>query len=199
VLGVVFAALALGSLVLDGTGRSVADEKQAKEVRKTIEEMADAFAKGDTKTVEKLVGKLKNNDTLLDAMSLFKPREADGSGGLGLGKTPGAIMPDCIDRYLINNLRKPLNDKVLAKDAADIERAAYICAAVSELTQYRCPIDKKKGEMDPKDWDKWSKGMKQEALNLAKAAKDKDAMAVKKAMSNLYSNCSGCHGVFRGE
>ena len=199
VLGLAFVAVALGSLWLDGAGRSVADDKVAKEVRKAIEDMADALAKGDAKTATKIMENIKKHD-LLEPMSLFKPRDPkDGSGGLGMGPKPGAVEPDGIEKYLIQMGRKPMTAMQLAKVAPDLERAAYISAAIGELTEHKCPIDKKMGDKDPKDWAKLSKGMKEEALELAKAVKKQDTKLVQKHMQNLYSNCSGCHGIFRSE
>jgi cytochrome c556 len=191
-LGVGAAALLLGIAFLAATGRA-ADDKGNKEVREAVLKLAAAVEKSDAAEQKKQTEALKKED-LSEIMDQFKLRK---SGGIGVGSTPGAHTPDGIELKIINLGKKALAKSDLDKQADDIAKAAYVAAAIAELAQYKCPVQVKKGEKDPKDWQKWSAGMKESALELAKAAKAKDPAKVHAAAGKLNSNCQNCHGVFR--
>ena len=193
--------LALGLWMLAGTGnRSAADDKKDKKEngdRDAVRKIADALEKGDTaaaKTQAKAVAaKVEDLD---DIMHMFSPRKPNGTGGEGIGSKPGAIKPDCIE-IKIQYLGKRVMANELKNDSAALLRMAYITAAIAEVAQNKCPVEKKTGEKDPVKWKKWSEDMETSALELAKAVQAKDAMAVKKSAFKLDNTCRECHGVFR--
>ena len=162
-----------------------ADEKSARE---GIDKLAKSLADKKADQVDAL-----KKENLDDVMNLFKLRK---SGGFGVGNTPGAITPDGIELKIINLAKKTVAGDLKTQGDA-IAEAAYRTAAIAEFALHKCPIEKKKGEKDPKDWEKWSKGMKDAALELATAAKAKDAKKVEDAAKKLNNNCQQCHGVFR--
>jgi hypothetical protein len=127
---------------------------------------------------------------------MFSPRKADGSGGEGIGAKPGAIKPDCIE-IKIQYLGKRVPPTELKNDGTALQRMAYLTAAIAEVAQNKCPVEKKTGEKDPAKWKKWTEDMRESALELAKAVKAADAAAVKKTAFRLDNTCRECHGVFR--
>lgn len=180
VLGFGVAVLAL-ALVCDLS----ADEKSAKD---GVAKAAAALAKGEKINIDAL-----KKEALDDLMNLFKLHK---SGGFGLGDKRGAITPDGIELKIINLGKKTVKGD-LDKQGDVIAEAAYRAAAIAEVTMGKCPIKKKEKDKDPADWDKWSKGMRDAALELAAAAKAKDAKKVEDAAKKLNNNCQHCHGIFR--
>lgn len=166
-----------------------ADEKATMDA---VDKLAAALAKGDAAAAKKEAEGLKKAD-LETLMHLFKLRK---SHGFGVGDKPGAITPDGIELKIGGLAKKTLAGDLKTQSEA-ITQLAYRTAALAELTLSRCPIEKKKGEKDPKDWEKWTKSMKEGAMELAKAAKDKDAAKVEAAAKKINNNCQQCHGVFR--
>jgi cytochrome c556 len=92
-----------------------------------------------------------------------------------------------------------LPQKELDAYAADLARAAYIAAAVAEVAKDKCPVTKKEGDKDPKDWKNWVESMQKAALELADAAKTKKPSAVKAAADKVDGACKTCHKVFKEE
>src|SRR5262249_2191096 len=174
-------------LALAVTFNLSADEKSAKE---GIDKLAKSLAGGKEDKAQVDALKKENLD---DVMNLFKLRK---SGGFGVGNTPGAVTPDGIELKIINLAKKTVAGDLKTQGDA-IAEAAYRAAAIAAVAIHKCPVEKKKGEKDPKDWEKWSKGMKDAALELATAAKAKDAKKVEDAAKKLNNNCQQCHGVFR--
>jgi hypothetical protein len=198
------AALAFGFWVLAGVGSGVADDKKDKKDKKDkgpneeLRKIADAFEKGDLAAAKTQGKAVADKSELEDVMHLFSPRKADGEGGEGIGTKPGAIKPDCIE-VKIQYLGKRVAPQELKNDNAALQRMAFITAAVAEVAQHKCPVDKKTGEKDPAKWKKWTEEMRESALELAKAVKASDAMAVKKTALRLDGTCRNCHGVFRDD
>src|SRR5262249_54929751 len=130
---------------------------------------------------------------LEEIMHVFQLRTKKGEG---VGEKSDKITPDGIEAYLINIGKKPLPMPRLTKEAAAIARAGAFATAVAEITERKAP-EKKDGKKDPKNWIAWSKEMNAAGMELAKAAKSKDAKGVKDAASKLNSSCNNCHGDFR--
>jgi hypothetical protein len=192
--------LALGFWLLAGAGSGVADDKKEKKdngPQADIRKIADLFEQGDlagAKAQAKAsAGKIED---LEEVMNLFALRKADGKGGEGIGPKPGAIKPDGIEAKL-QNLTKRVLPNELKNDNAALQRMAYIAAAIAEIAQSKCPVDKKMGEKDPAEWKKWSEEMSASALELAKSIKAGNATDVKKVALRLDGTCRNCHGVFR--
>ena len=82
------------------------------------------------------------------------------------------------------------------KQSADLIRMAEVTRAVSHLTPYYAPKEKKAGK-DPENWKKYGREMQQGSQELIKAVKSGDPMAVKTAATNLNASCTDCHGDFR--
>jgi cytochrome c556 len=192
------APLALAIWFLCQGGTSLADEKENKEARDAVVKMADSVDKGDADAVKKQVAALKDMD-LLPVMVTLKKREKDGTGGLGMGPKPGAYNPDGIEAQLQGLAKKELLPAALDKQAADIIRAANVMVAVADVALTKCPVNKKMGDKDPKDWAQWSQDMKDAAQQLADAAKAKDTKKLKTAANKLNASCNNCHGPFRAE
>ncbi|HXG11731.1 MAG TPA: cytochrome c [Gemmataceae bacterium] len=185
-------AVAIWFLTTPLSGRQADEEKVAKEIREILFKLADAIEKNNAAETSKQTEALKKYD-LLPIMQQMKLRA---NGGIGIG-SPGTVTPDGIEAKLIGMARKPLPAGELNKAGPDLARAAYIMAAIAEVTKSKSPVKTKMGEKDPKDWAKWTEDMGKFARELAKASQAKDAAQVKAAATNLNSTCNNCHGVFR--
>src|SRR5262245_22461052 len=117
--------LGIGVALVAGVGmlsvRAVEEASAAPDVQK----LADQAVKKDWAELSKerqTISK-KYND-LLDVMGVFKMRKKDGKGvsGLGVGKQPGAIVPDGIEAKILN-LSKRVSKTDLEK-TADLKRMA---------------------------------------------------------------------------
>src|SRR5205823_2498944 len=115
---------------------------------------------------------------LEDVMNLMQPRAKK---GLGIGTKPGAVSPDGIEAFIINLDKRAPAKTVLEKSGPDLERMAYVTAAIGAIAAHKSPVQAKQGKKDPKDWVKWSDEMRDSALELADAFKAKNASAIKKA------------------
>jgi hypothetical protein len=166
-----------------------------KDIAETIIKIADALEKRDTDNAKKLAQTLKDED-IEDVMHLFKPRK---DKGLGIGPKAGAVLPDGIELKVIAMAMNELPQKELDAYAADLARAAYIAAAVAEVAKDKCPVTKKEGDKDPKDWKNWVESMQKAALELADAAKTKKPSVVKAAADKVDGACKTCHKVFKEE
>jgi hypothetical protein len=193
VVGGVASALVVWSLALVATGKAADDDK---EVRDGINKLADAEAAKDTgaaRTQAEAIAK-KIGDELGPVMDLMKPR---GDGGLGVGNAPGKVMPDGIEKKLLDMGKKPLTAAQLNGQSDALARLGVQVAAIAEVAKLKCPVKKKEGQKDPRDWAKWTEDMNKAALELADAAKAKDVAKLKTLTLRLNSTCSECHSVFR--
>ena len=184
--------LAFGFWFLASAGSgAAADDKGPREA---IHKIADALEKGDTAAAKAQAKMVADKNELEDVMHLFALRKVKGEG---IGPKPGANANQDGIEAKIMGLAKRVPPQELKSDAAAWQRAAYITAAIAEIAQHKCPVEKKTGEKDPAQWKKWTEEMHTSALDFAKAVKAGDAMAVKKAAGRLDGTCRSCHGVFR--
>jgi hypothetical protein len=193
-VGGVASALLVWSLVL-ATNGTAADED--KEVRDGILKLADAEAKGDSTAAKKQAeGIAAKVDEIAPVMDLMKPR---GDGGLGVGSAPGKITPDGIEKKLIamDKEKNPMTPAQLTAQGDALARMGEQMAAIAEVAKLKCPVKKKEGDKDPKDWAKWTDEMQKGSLEFANAAKAKDPARLKTVTRKLNSTCSECHSVFR--
>jgi len=181
-----FAVLALGVGLL---AVRAADDNGAKD---GVLKLAGMVEKGDPavkKTAEDVA-----KEGLNEAMTLLKLRSKD---GLGFGAKAGKdASKDGIEAKIIGLAKKELTKAEIKEQAADLEKSAYITAAIAHVTDVHTP-KKKVGDKDPKEWMKSTEDMKQSSMDLAAAAKKGDTAAVKKAATKLNSSCNNCHGIFR--
>ena len=68
---------------------------------------------------------------------------------------------------------------------------AYTAAAIGQVANAK-PPEKDDGKKKKKDWVAWSQEMHEAALELADAAKKKDAAGVKTAAGKLDNKCNTC-------
>jgi Cytochrome C' len=163
------------------------------EIRGEILKLADAIEKGDDAT-QGHANEIAKKTELEDVMDLFRLRAKK---GLGVGDRPGAVTPDGIEALIMNLGKRELRKDQLAAESKDLARAAYVTAAIAEIAENKCPVERKQGEKDPKSWRSWAKDMRKNALELAKASQSRNAKAVKTAATKVNSSCNACHAVFR--
>jgi hypothetical protein len=190
-VGVACAALVAlaGSLLDPGSGTAAGGKNPVTAVKL----VAAALEKGDDKTAKAQAAAIAKTFELDEVMNLMKLRSKK---GLGVGPKPGAISPDGIEAKLMPLARKVLTKKQLDNESDAIAEMAYVIAAIGEIAAHSpMPKGKKGGRME--DWVDWSKDMRKLGVELAKAAKARNAKDIKGLSSKLNSNCNTCHGIFR--
>ncbi|OAI45601.1 hypothetical protein AYO44_12725 [Planctomycetaceae bacterium SCGC AG-212-F19] len=164
-----------------------------KAIGSEVQQVATALEKNQADQAKKLVGDLARKYDPDDVMNLFKLRT---KGGFGVGPQPGAIEPDGMERKLTELAKQLLPAKQLAEEAAVLSRMAYQATAVAQILSAQNPPKDFKG--NKKQWGDWSGEFSKAALELAAAAKDKNAEGVRKAAGKLdrsadASSCNKCH------
>src|SRR5207245_2990237 len=115
-------------------------------------------------------------------------------GCIGIGENPGAIRPDGIEKKITDLSKKELSKERLTKEAGAIERMAYIAAAIAEVTKNK-PLER--GPKEKKEiWRESADGTRKFALELATAAKKRDASAIHRPPVKLDANCTKCNNLF---
>ena len=194
------AGLALAVVVLwSGTG--TADDPPPivvpKDIREAVTKMADAVGKGEKIDKDAAAFFKGHEKDLKKTMWVFKPREEDGTGGLGVGPEPRKYKPDGIEVLLYNQLGPRPNMQLdPKKHGADLNRIADVALAMAEITDHYAPA-KKVDDKDPAIWKSSTAEMKKAAAELKAAVKAESKEDLKKALSNLSASCSHCHSVFR--
>lgn len=179
-------ALVLGLVVLGAGGGLAADEN----VQKGILKVADAVAKGSGAKEE--AAKAAKAHTELDAiMELFKLRT---KGGLGVGKTAGAIKPDGIESKLQGLDKRAPTEKEAKADAEGLVQIGYISAAIAMVIENQVPSDKKK---DAPKWKALSQEMEKTGVAFSEAVKKGAPADIQKAAKALNNACIKCHDDFR--
>jgi hypothetical protein len=186
-------ALVVGFSTLWGDNVAADD---AKDVRDTVQKLANAIEKGDAGTVKTLTEELKSGD-LEEVMNLMQRRNpAAKKKTFGVGKTPGSVTPDGIEAKIQNLSKAPKPQAQIAKESSDVAEMGYRVAAIAEVALAKVP-EKDEGSKKRSDWLEWAGGMRKAAQELAEAAKEKNPSAVKAAAAKLNSACNNCHGTFR--
>ncbi|HZT82706.1 MAG TPA: cytochrome c [Gemmataceae bacterium] len=188
-LALAVAGLVLGSYAAAGRADDKEDVAKAKDL---VVKYASARENGDAAAAKKALDDLKKLD-LEAVMHVFKPLEK-GKGGVGF--MPGAAAPNGIEAKIIGT-KKELSKAQLDKEGKAWLRAAYIAEAVAQVTLPKCPVQKKMGDKDPKEWKQWAEEMKKSSDDLVKAIKAKDGKAATASIKSLNKACSDCHGPFR--
>jgi hypothetical protein len=160
------------------------DDKKAEDIQKKAKELSEKMMKADfgVQAVEPIMAPLKLRS----------------KGGMGIGAKAGVYDPDGIEAKIIGLAKKKLTTTELTKQADDIAKLAKITAAVAEVSELHKP-EKKVGDKKPEDWAKWSKEMRDSAIELANQAKapKPDADTIKKTATKLNGTCTDCHDKFR--
>jgi len=199
------AALVLGLGLVGGLGAADDDVEVPKAVRDGLYKIADLIEKGKLDDAKKEAAALAKKsgfdggkpNSCTDLMHGFAPRAKK---GFGVGDKPGLIKPDGIESKIqvLGDDKKKLTTAVLAKEAPDLRKMAYITAAIALVTLEATP-KKDDGKKKASDWKKWSEEMRDASLKLADVtgAKSPDPKTVQVTSRNLDGSCTECHQVFR--
>jgi hypothetical protein len=184
------AAVLLGLWFLTEVGRTgAADDYDA---RDPVLKLAGAIEKKD-KDAKDQAKDIAKKVELENLMHLFQLRSKK---GLGVGLKAGAVMPDGMEKKVEMLADKPLAAAALGAEATGLEQMGYAMAAIAEVSIAK-PPEKDMGKKKIKDWVKWSEDLRDASLQLAEAAKKKDAAALQKAADKANTSCNKCHDVFR--
>jgi hypothetical protein len=196
----ILVGLSLTMLVMF-VGRNVAADDEVvvpAKMKDQVFKMADAIAKGKTvdKEADQYVKDFAKPKDLKNTMYIFKPREKDDKGGVGVGPKPGMYRPDGIEALMKNqNSRTPSMTLDLKKSADDINRMLDITLAITEITARTPPPKDKKAPA--KLWKESVDDMRKATLDLKAAVKDGDKTKFKQALLALDASCNKCHTNFR--
>ena len=190
-------ALALGMLLVAsiGNGNAADDPKTEDKTFQATLKIADLMAKKDLDKAkaeaETLAKKVEDIESVMNILMMRN------KGGLGFGEKtiPGAA--DGLEARLIN-LGRRATAADLDKQNAELQRMCDIMAAVAEVAIAKTPT-KKVGKKDPKEWQMWSKEMRDSALALKEAIQAKKPMEVKELATKLNGTCSDCHSVWKNK
>jgi hypothetical protein len=185
--GALFLVLALWYLP-GGNRADESYEKEAREVKKEIVEMARLVEKGKDISA-RAVAMSKKYDDLDPIMWCFK---AKSKGGIGAGKT---FSEQSIELKIIRLSRQILTREQLANQKSDLIRIAAVSAAVAEVTAHYGP--EVGGRRKREEWKKLATEMKKFSLELMAAVKAGDPRKVRRAASKLSDSCLPCHTVGR--
>lgn len=193
-------AMSFGLVTLVALGQAFAADDDViivpKKIQDAVNKMADDVSKGNK--VDKDAGAFfkDNKDDLKKTMWVFKPREKDGKGGLGVGKL-GTYKFDGLEIMIQDqSAMKPKQTLDLKTSAADLNRLADIVLAMSEITGQYVPT-KSVGEKTPKLWNSTNQEMKEAAMKLKIAIKAGNSKDVNQAFAKLSGSCNRCHTTFR--
>lgn len=174
-----------------------ADEDVPKKMKDAINKMADAVAKGQMIDKEADQFFKDNPKDLKTAMWIFKLRDKDGTGGLGIGAKPGMYQPDGIEALIKNQTsRNPSMPIDLQKSADDLNRMLDINLAMAEITA-RYSTNRKLSAEEQMMWKSYLDEMKKAAKELKTAVKDNDKTKFKQLLQSLDGSCANCHLKFR--
>ncbi|MBI1913930.1 MAG: hypothetical protein HYS12_04225 [Planctomycetes bacterium] len=186
----------IGLVLMTGVGMLVvrADESPA---APDVKKLADQVGKKDWaalsregQTIAKKLDEQKLE--LLDVMYLFRFRKkGPGVSGIGVGETPGAIVPDGIEAKTLK-LSKVVQPADLDK-AADLKRMAEISAAVAAITIHMPNDNVKQVPGGIKKWQRISREMHDASKDLIKALDAKNLVQIKTAATKLQNSCTRCH------
>jgi hypothetical protein len=179
----------LGLVLVLGRAGFAGDEK---DLAPGVRKIAELLEKGDKAGAAKEAKDLAKAD-LDDIMHMFKPRKKK---GIGVGKTPGAVIPDGIEQQLLKLGRDEPSQGSLNKEAAALEDMGYVTAAIMEISHAK-PPEKNEGKRTIKDWLMFSQEARDAALAFAADAKSKSSAAVHKGAEKVNNACNACHMVFR--
>ena len=182
--------LALG-LVFTLAGEGTGGEKK---IHDSVKKIAAAIEKGDkTAAAAEAKALAKSVEDIEDVMAVFKLRDKH---GIGVGTKPNAIVPDGIELKLLAIGRDAPGDAIVKKEAAALEKMAYVIAAVAEVAIAKPPA-KDDGKKKKKDFIRWAKDMREAAPLLVAAAKSKSPAEIQKAAAKINTTCTTCHSVFK--
>jgi hypothetical protein len=130
-------------------------------------------------------------DIVLFLMILFRARRA---AGLGVEPPPKDANVDGLEAALRLIAARP---DALSLKPDELARVGYQAAVLAQFIGSVAP-ERKVGARDPEKWRQWSDEMREAGLELAAAARDQKADAVRAAARKINDGCASCHRVFRG-
>jgi len=194
VIGIALLAVSLG-IFLANHATSPIHAAQNQPVAADILKIAATIKDGNNAAAKKQAAALAAKiEDLEHVMRVFKPRKKDGKGGVGVGN--GGITPDGIELLLYDLEAGKFGAAAIAKEAAVLEEMAQRIAAVAEVTDVKLP-EKFVLPQKKENWLEWSATVRMSAAELAKAAKAKNAQAVKTIAGKINAACNLCHTDFR--
>ncbi len=166
---------------------------KAKKLAEPLKKLIDAQATGKgaadaAKALDKAA--MKNGDLKSIMWAAYKPAE---KAGVGVGPKGAGI-----EVKIITMQKKPLTNYELKAQAADLIKIANVAKSMAEIVDLNTPM-KNDGKKTIANWKAFNKMQRDAAKDLENAVKAGKPDDVLKSMNNLYSSCTQCHGIFRGE
>jgi hypothetical protein len=161
-------------------------------VRMSLEKNFFVFDKGDFNGDLTKLG--------VDNAALMEHYKTVGKGGDGIHASLQSNIKlkgtqNGIEEKIRTLITKKLPQATLEKESEELALLALRVAAVGELVHEFPP--KKTAKANPAEWRDYAVAMRDAGIELAAAARKKDAEAVFKASTKLNGSCSQCHATFR--
>jgi hypothetical protein len=103
-----------------------------------------------------------------------------------------------IEEKIKSLTRKRLTIPQMKKESKQLTLLAYKVASLAQLTEeWTSNIRPAGGQKTPRNWQRWSKDVRDQAVKLAVAANQANPNAASNAASNLLKSCTRCHVVFK--
>jgi hypothetical protein len=188
---------------LRDTALKLAKEAGAKAPQANVmKKLADALAKPAV-NANANPALLPLKEYLEDQGDVMQPFKKVSLGGDGLAKELQTSQPlrttqNGIEEKIRLLAIRPPNATQMKAQSKELALVADKIAALAQAN-YEWAPEKKEGKKDPKDWRDWSIEMRDQALDLAKAARQGNAAQVSNGVKKLNSTCNKCHGVFKPE
>jgi hypothetical protein len=168
------AILAIGVwLFVAGQGGAAQDAA----LKDGVLKVAATLKKGDSAAADKQATDLaKKVEDLADLMELFKTRA---KGGIGVGSKAGVVVPDGIETKLVAMGRDAPASSTLKKESAALEEMGYVVAAMANITKKKPVAKAKTKEWNTWCEDMATAGLKLSAAAKSQGAADLKAAATK--------------------
>lgn len=147
---------------------------------------------------------IKWTDYFEDNEDLMSPMKWKTKGGNGLppalianARLGGALngIEEKI-RWLASKTRPAQMKRNMKKEGPELTLMADLVAVIAQVNHAFVP-EKKEGKKDPADWKQWSDDMRDEALQLAEAARKGNSDMVLKFSQKLNNTCVRCHNIYK--
>lgn len=193
VVGSLSAVLMIGVL---SSGLAQRGRRRGRNRGAAVQAVANALRQKDMAKAKKLVQTMTRREREVEHfMELLRGRKRR---GFGVGKVPGAIKPDDMEKMIQMLAKKDLPKEQIKRNANALTEMAYRTAAVAKIVE-AMPPRRNRGKRTKARWGNYADSMYEGSIDLAKAVAAGSSGDLKKAAIRINGNCNSCHKIFREE
>jgi Cytochrome C' len=173
------------------TAKLLADKGKIGEARQLAASLT--AIKGSVAVLEPIPTVALVGEDVMDTMNHLRMKKKGGDGMHPDLQTSGPLKSlNGLEEKFRSLAKKKLTDANVKKSAKELVLLGYRTAVLAEVVDEYAPKQKK-----AQQWHELSMQMRDASIELAQAAKKKDAAAIFKAGEKLDSSCTQCHSAFR--